>query len=419
MSDTLSVTGGPAGIEATTEDLLLAARLVDRLADEVEDALRSGLPSIWVFGPWDQFAPFGAEVTAVHREVLAPSSAGPTAVARCRDLRTKLLAAAERYRHADDANVAELLGFGMLAGLGAGRSLLGGLAHFAATGNPVTSAEQILISDPALVDAAMTGSGALSLDVLIAPHYPDGFPVVTATGVTQDVPSPRSVADVIGRLAARDAASTIGGAIDVTLVTGPDGVRRAIVDIPGTKTWDPGESSDVTSLGTNARALVGQPTTYAAGVLVALRRAGVRADEPVLLAGHSQGGMVAVEVAEAARATGEFDVTHVVTAGSPIGRTVGRLPATVDLLALENATDVVPHLDAADNPDRPNVTTVGFGAGDGTILGDHLLDPSYEEGARLVDASRALSLRDFEHSLSGFFAGGTAVTHTYTVSRHR
>jgi pimeloyl-ACP methyl ester carboxylesterase len=265
----------------------------------------------------------------------------------------------------------------------------------------------------------MVGTGALSLDMIIAPHYPDGFPVVSATGVVPDVPTPRSVADLITRLAARDASSTTGGAIDVTVVTGPDGIRRAIVDIPGTKTWDPRESSDVTSLGTNARALVGQPTTYAAGVLSALRQAGVAADEPVLLAGHSQGGMVAVEVAETARRTGEFDVTHVVTAGSPIGRTAGALPPTVDLLALENSTDVVPHLDAADNPDLRNVTTVSFRAGNGTILGDHLLDPCYEDGARLIDASRAVSVRDFEAGLAGFLSGGAAVTYTYTVSRRR
>jgi malonyl CoA-acyl carrier protein transacylase len=263
----------------------------------------------------------------------------------------------------------------------------------------------------------MVDTGALSLDMILAPQYPDGSALLTDTGIAADTLAPRTVADLVARLAARDAASDTGGAIDVTLVTAPDGTRRAIVDIPGTKTWTPWFTKDVTSLSTNARALVGVPTTYAAGVLLALRRAGVRADEPVLLAGHSQGGMVAVEVAAMARQTGEFDVTHVVTAGSPIGRTVGTLPSSVDVLALENSTDVVPHLDAADNPDRRNVTTVTFRAGDRTIVGDHALDPSYEFGARLVDDSCETSLRDFEESLSGFLGGGSAVTHTYTVSR--
>lgn len=45
-----------------------------------------------------------------------------------------------------------------------------------------------------------------------------------------------------------------------------------------------------------------------------------------------------------------FNITHVVTAGSPIGRT--DIPADVQVLSLENQRDIVPHLDAAPNPDR-------------------------------------------------------------------
>ncbi len=420
MSGALTVVGGSGGIEAMTEDLDLAARLLDRLCDEVEAALRDGLPSSSWIGPWYQFAPFGAEVTGECRRVLAPSAAGSTAVARCRELRDALATAASQYEHADDATAADVLGLAVAAGpgvLAAGRSLLGGLVHLAGTSDLPGALQEVATGDPALVDAAMLGSGALPLDVLVAGMYPDGSPALTDTGVDPYSCAPRSVTDVIAALAARDAASDTGGAIDVMLITGPDGTRRAIVDIPGTKTWTPAESRDVTSLATNARSLVGRPTTYAAGVLLALRRAGVRADEPVLLAGHSQGGMVAVEVAARARQSGEFNVTHVVTAGSPVARTVGALSDAVDVLALENSTDVVPHLDAAANPDRRNITTVTFRAGDATIRGDHALDPSYEDGARLVDASTARSLRDFRDSASGFLSGGSAVTHTYLVGR--
>jgi hypothetical protein len=129
--------------------------------------------------------------------------------------------------------------------------------------------------------------------------------------------------------------------------------------------------------------------------------------------------MVAVEVAAAARPTGEFDVTHVITAGSPIGRTVGALPSYIEVLALENSTDVVPHLDASANPAARNVTTVAFTAGDGTIRGDHALVPSYEYGARLVDRSNNPSLREFEDGAAGFFSGGRAEAHTYVVRRRR
>jgi hypothetical protein len=420
MSAPMTVTGGTGGIEAQTEDLQLAARLVTALGTAVRAALTDGLLDTWLFGPWDQFTPFGPEVTAEHHRILAAGSAGPTAIATCDELRRKLIAAAAGYEQADANTADRLLRFGVVpapAMLAAGRSLFGGLLHLAGSHDLVGSAERAATSDPTLVDAAMLGSGALPLDVVLSRIYPDGSPVLTATGVDPASAAPRTVADLMTRLAARDAASDTGGAIDVTTITGPDGRRRAIVDIPGTKTWDPGGSRDVTSLATNARAVLGAPTTYAAGVLLALGRAGVRADEPVLLVGHSQGGMVAVEVAATARRTGLFDVTHVVTAGSPIGRTVGALPSTVDVLALENSTDVVPHLDAVANPDRPNVTTVTFRSGDGTIRGDHALDPNYEYGAGLVDASSDVSLRDFEAGASDFLTGGTAVTFTYTVGR--
>ena len=43
---------------------------------------------------------------------------------------------------------------------------------------------------------------------------------------------------------------------------------------------------------------------------------------------------------------------------SPIGRISRDLPESVQVLALENSADVVPHCDAAENPDRPNITTV-------------------------------------------------------------
>jgi hypothetical protein len=91
----------------------------------------------------------------------------------------------------------------------------------------------------------------------------------------------------------------------------------------------------------------------------------------------------------------------------------------VQVLALENATDVIPHLDGHANPPSRNVTTVTFRTGDGTVRGDHALVPDYEYGARLVDSSRNRSVRDFADSAAGFLAEGTAVAHTYLIRRRR
>ena len=109
--------------------------------------------------------------------------------------------------------------------------------------------------------------------------------------------------------------------------------------------------------------------------------AGVRPDEPVMLVGHSEGGIVAVNAACHAAASRDFDITHVDTAGAPIGDVARRLPATVRVLALEHDADLVPHLDGATNPDRPNITTVHMTEHLGGITDDHDLTESYEPEA--------------------------------------
>jgi pimeloyl-ACP methyl ester carboxylesterase len=137
----------------------------------------------------------------------------------------------------------------------------------------------------------------------------------------------------------------------------------------------------------------------------------------VLLVGHSQGGLVAVNAARDAVNSGRFRITHVVTAGAPIGLTVGTVPARVRVLALENSRDVVPHLDGRANPDRPNVTTASASSGDGTIGGDHAVDTGYLPLAADVDASRDPSVREFLASAAGYFRADAVETHTYQIQR--
>ena len=72
-----------------------------------------------------------------------------------------------------------------------------------------------------------------------------------------------------------------------------------------------------------------------------MRDAGIGSDEPVLLVGHSQGG---IEAAWIASHSSEFSVTQVVTAGSPIA-VLGDYPAGTQVLSLEHHGDVVPLLD--------------------------------------------------------------------------
>jgi pimeloyl-ACP methyl ester carboxylesterase len=253
----------------------------------------------------------------------------------------------------------------------------------------------------------------------LAGAVPDGHgvaePLGRDTGGVAGRP-PRGLTDVIGDLARRND-DRRHGVVDVRLLTLPDGTRRAIVDITGTKSWTPTPTGDITSLTTNGRALVGERTAYEQGVLTAMRKAGIRRSDEVMLVGHSEGGLVAVTTARDAAASGEFTVTHVVTAGAPVGLTVGSLPSRVQVLALENARDVVPHLDGVANPDEPNVTTASSSHGDSTIGGDHDLHLSYVPIARDVEASGDRSIHDFLAGCQDYFRAARVETRTFQIER--
>jgi pimeloyl-ACP methyl ester carboxylesterase len=187
-----------------------------------------------------------------------------------------------------------------------------------------------------------------------------------------------------------------------------------VVDIPGTKTWRVG-GRDVTDLTTNCRAIAGRETTYERGVLIALERAGIAPDEPVLLIGHSEGGMVAVNAA--LHNDGRFRITHVVTAGAPIGDTVGAVPRTVRVLAVENEHDAVPHLDEGANPAKANVVTATIHRDYRSPGLNHALDRSYVPGARDIDATDNPAIRAWLDSASPFLDATSVETRRYSITR--
>jgi pimeloyl-ACP methyl ester carboxylesterase len=399
----VSVRGGSNGVEAHCAEIVAMARRFGNVAtDTGGGALRlHAYLADPVVGATAVLDPVGA---ATFEADLLDALEGPRGLSwvalQCGLIDTELRAAAAAYQQADHLDTTL-------------RDHVGGLVQL----RPARSPEAMLTDDPAVVDALMN-AGLISLDGVVAGRYPDGRARLTAHGIDADPAAttpPRSLADVLAGLARRNAAEP--GAVDVRIVTGADGTRRAIVDIPGTKTFDPTKVSDITGPSTNLRALVGVPTSYEQGVLQAMHRAGVRPGDDVMLVGHSEGGMVAVETAAACAASKRFHVTHVVTAGAPIGLTAGRLPPSVQVLALENHNDVVPHLDGRTNPDRTNITTVTINRGNGTIGTDHSVAKSYVPGAADVDASSDPSVRSFLSGARGFLRGATVQTNTFTITR--
>ncbi|ROS23871.1 hypothetical protein [Cellulomonas sp. PhB150] len=258
----------------------------------------------------------------------------------------------------------------------------------------------------------------------LAQELVGGDPAPTALVPRSDppgLPAPRSAADVLRNVSASYPAAH-GGApgtppstISVQRLTHPDGSHGWVVEIPGTQSA--GFGGDVaTDMTTNARLVAGLPDDMSSGVLHALRDAGVPPDEPVLLAGHSQGGMVAV--AAAALAVGSYDVRAVLTAGSPdVPRAV---PAGVQVRHYRIDEDLVPQTDGRPDAVSRDVVSVRRSIGSANLAHAHGLD-QYVRTAELADAQLAGSpaLRGFDAALAGVLgpAGTTAETRQFAVTR--
>ena len=236
------------------------------------------------------------------------------------------------------------------------------------------------------------------------------------------LPAPRTAADVLGNVAATyperqgGAAGTPPSTISLQRLEHPDGTVGWVVEIPGTQSSSFGGDvpSDMT---TNARLTAGLPDDMSTAVLQALQDAGVGADEPVVLAGHSQGGMVAV--AAASLAAGAYHVRAVLTAGSPdVPR---RVPATVQVRHYRVDEDLVPQTDARPDTESSNVVVVRRSIGPRNVAHAHAV-AGYVRTAELAQDQLAGSpaLRDFDAALADVLGpdGTTATTTQYSVTRN-
>jgi pimeloyl-ACP methyl ester carboxylesterase len=114
---------------------------------------------------------------------------------------------------------------------------------------------------------------------------------------------------------------------------------RYFVYIAGTRDFGLQATTQPWDMTSNLQALSGVATADSeAAVRAAMREAGIDANTPVVLVGHSQGGLIADRIA----ASGDFNVTDVVTAGAP-ARVVDVSP-TVRLTAFEHTDDLIPAL---------------------------------------------------------------------------
>jgi hypothetical protein len=311
-----------------------------------------------------------------------------------------------------DLPLADEMGLGLAAGVlgvvgyeAAGPEVEGWATHHAGGVRDAVAFTGGLVGGPGGLAAATRFLAGLR-----GPETPVRTVPVTAR-VDDSATPPHDVADLADHLAQLSDLSDAqhpenDGTIEIQTLTSPDGTVRHVVYLPGTDDMDPfSDDTQVRDMRENLRLIGDQPTAYGAGILAALKDAGIRRDEPVLLAGHSQGGMEAAALL--AHGT-PYDVTNVVTLGSPTAQVHG-FPAGSHVLSLEHTGDVVPELAGAPAPETPEQVTVRFETSVEGVVDNHSFT-HYAEGAAAVDASADPTIRASLASLDGFFAPGQDVS---------
>ena len=468
----VSVSGGAGGTEARYDDILRLAGIFDASGDDLRshawdvkglladgDLLASAILSPLTFAEAEA-AVFGATV--------GPSGLGVFALGIEADaliMQTSVTA----YRLADDAvhqafEVIDYLGGYALGFALPGLVVLGGIGALGLATNPLVllylhqnpdalpgaleDVEGFVEDNPELIQHLINGGGGLTdglidalvplppaqqaalLDLLgidpvhattgdaageLSQLFVDGEHQVAegGSGEPRTLVTPGSVEDLMRNL--RETNNGGDGEIDIQQIGEGDDARY-IVNLPGTDDWV-GDPSDVRDLGSNLRLVAGQDTVYSRGIMEAMERAGIPPGAPVMLTGHSQGGMTAAHLAADPAFQDQYDVRHVVTAGAPTAQ-VPHIPDGTQVLSLENSGDVVPLLDGEDNPDQPNRTTVRFDDTTGSVGGNHDLD-RYISGGSAVDGSGHDSLTETIAQLEadGFLVEEASTTETYTITR--
>ncbi|MFC5749818.1 hypothetical protein [Actinomadura rugatobispora] len=129
----------------------------------------------------------------------------------------------------------------------------------------------------------------------------------------------------------------------VQTVTGPDGTRRHIVQVPGMRIGNPDLESPADLLGAFSSTLR-DSAPFSRALAKAIDDYGVPAGEEVALIGHSAGGAAVMNLAQDPEFCARHTVTHVVAVGSPIDF---KRPVSPDtwVASITNQHDLIPSLD--------------------------------------------------------------------------
>ena len=219
-------------------------------------------------------------------------------------------------------------------------------------------------------------------------------------------PSIGSMLDRVGDLENQPAAS-----IAVQRVAGADGVARYVVVLSGMRSTT--NTSDPEDLVGSGAAVVRTTTNYTTCVREAIDAALVPRGAEVVLVGHSEGGIVAMDLSGDPEFNGgRVRVKQVVAAGSPISSKPVAPGSGTRVLSIENVNDIVIHLDAADPPATHQSLerlTYRFADDEHDIVGSHNMSLYARAAGGLADSPNPL-IRGVQAGLHPFMNGSASTT---------
>lgn len=279
-----------------------------------------------------------------------------------------------------------------------------------------------LLLGAATVLGVATGSRALrETDVRVSRGATPASAVSPFGPATPSTAAPRGV----GELAHRIPASSPGGPqVRIERYDGADGPRWIVyssgtVDfdaVPRSEPYDTTSNAHVVSDASKRAELVGLPLDSGAAersVRAAMAAAGVAPDDPVLVVGHSAGGIIAANLA----ADPDLEVVGAVSFGGP----VAHVPTeSTPVLSVVHSGDLVPALGGRGvSADGRLVVERSIDAAAPTLddpLPAHALS-AYRGTAELIDASEHPRVQEFAGLVAEVTGGGTARTTYWHAER--
>ena len=211
---------------------------------------------------------------------------------------------------------------------------------------------------------------------------------------TFETSSPNSITQLLERLS--QLSSKRQPTVGIDLFQTAADYRTAIVYIPGTQTLGLGDGSNPLDLQSNILAMQGNGLAASErAVSEAMKQAGIVATDEVIFVGHSQGGMVAGNLAHHPAG---YITAGLVTIGAPIAQLkLSKVP----VMAIEHVNDPIPNASGRVNPLTKNWVTIqrtSQALESDAPMHSHSLR-SYKNTTQEVDASKSKGIVNIKQQL--------------------